>query len=167
MLGNSKGQIQCHNSFCIIYTSWLSCMSPCCALTMGLIVPSKYNCPPDCDFHTSPTWTYTETAWWAAVSRSPRAACRPPLRPCTLLPSGAWWCPDLIFVIFSPQMYFLGSIFLHMKARKLWQNLPKIFKNSLNFPKISPHDNFFSTNIIWDIFDKYKHIAPPVLPTLH
>ena len=23
---------------------------------------------------------------------------------------------DLIFVIFSPQMYFLGSIFLHMKA---------------------------------------------------
>ena len=31
----------------------------------------------------------------------------------------------LIFVIFSPQMYFLGSIFLHMKARKLWQNLPK------------------------------------------
>ena len=26
---------------------------------------------------------------------------------------------------FSPQMYFLGSIFLHMKACKLWQNLPK------------------------------------------
>ena len=45
---------------------------------------------------------------------------------------------DLMFVIFSPQMYFLGSIFLHMKVCKLWQNLPK-------FPKIYPHDNFFST----------------------
>ena len=29
---------------------------------------------------------------------------------------------DLIFVIFSPQMYFWRSIFLHMKVRKLWQN---------------------------------------------
>ena len=36
---------------------------------------------------------------------------------------------------FSPQMYFLGSIFLHMKARKLWQNLPKSPKISQNFPK--------------------------------
>ena len=50
---------------------------------------------------------------------------------------------------FYPQMYFLGSIFLHMKARKLWQNLPK-------FPYISLHDNFFSTNIICDICDKYE-----------
>ena len=32
-----------------------------------------------------------------------------------------------------------------MKVRKLWQNLPK-------FPKISPRDNFFSTNIICDIW---------------
>ena len=32
-------------------------------------------------------------------------------------------CSDLIFVIFSPQM-FLGSIFLHMKARKLWRDFP-------------------------------------------
>ena len=56
-------------------------------------------------------------------------------------------------------MYFLGSIFLHMKARKLWQNLPKSLKFSQHFsifPKISPHDNFFSTNIIWDICDKYE-----------
>ena len=48
---------------------------------------------------------------------------------------------DLIFVIFSPQMFFLGSIFLHMKVRKLWQNLPKFIKISQkfpNFPKISP-----------------------------
>ena len=56
---------------------------------------------------------------------------------------------DLIFVIFSPQMYFLGSIFLHMKARKLWQSL-------LKFPKISPHDNFFTTNIICNNCDKYE-----------
>ena len=34
---------------------------------------------------------------------------------------------------FSPQMYFLGSIFLHMKACKLWQNLPKFLKISQNF----------------------------------
>ena len=61
---------------------------------------------------------------------------------------------DLFFVIFSPQMYFWGSIFLHKKARKLWQNLPnfsKISQNFSKFPKISPHDNFFSTNIICDI----------------
>ena len=31
---------------------------------------------------------------------------------------------DLIFVIFSPQLYFLGSIFLHV-TRKFWQHLPK------------------------------------------
>ena len=42
---------------------------------------------------------------------------------------------DLIFVIFSPQMYFLGSIFLHMKVPKLWQNLPKFPNISQNFPK--------------------------------
>ena len=41
--------------------------------------------------------------------------------------------PDLIFVILSPQMYFLGSIFLHMKVRKLWQNLPKFPICSQNF----------------------------------
>ena len=46
-------------------------------------------------------------------------------------------------------MYFLGSIFLHMKVRKLWQNFSK-------FPKISPHDSFFSTDIICDICDKYE-----------
>ena len=66
---------------------------------------------------------------------------------------------NLIFVIFSPQMYFLGPFSLHMKARQLWQNLPTILKISQNFPKfpkISPHDNFFSTNIICDICDKYE-----------
>ena len=45
-----------------------------------------------------------------------------------------WMLPDLIFVIFSPQMYFLGSIFLHMKVHKLWQNFPKFPKISQNFP---------------------------------
>ena len=30
--------------------------------------------------------------------------------------------PDLISVIFSPQMYFWAQFFLHMEARKLWQN---------------------------------------------
>ena len=44
---------------------------------------------------------------------------------------------DLIFVIFSPQMYFLSSIFLHIKARKLWQNLPKNSQNCLQFLNIS------------------------------
>ena len=46
-------------------------------------------------------------------------------------------------------MYFLGSIFLHMKARKLWQNLPKFpkfFKNFSKFPNISQN---FST---WQFF---------------
>ena len=59
---------------------------------------------------------------------------------------------DLIFVIFSPQMYFLGSIFLHMKARKLWQNLPKFSQIFSKFPKISPHDNSFSRNIICELW---------------
>ena len=44
---------------------------------------------------------------------------------------------ELIFVIFSPQMNFFGSIFLHMKAGKLWQNLPKFPKIFQNFSKIS------------------------------
>ena len=76
---------------------------------------------------------------------------------------------DLIFVIFSPQMYFLGSIFLHMKARKLWQNLtkfPKISENVPKFPKISPHDNFFSTNIIRDIRDKSELCKNDITSTL-
>ena len=47
---------------------------------------------------------------------------------------------------FSPQLYFLGSIFLHMKARKLWQNLPKFPKISQKFPKFSQN---FST---WQFF---------------
>ena len=74
--------------------------------------------------------------------------------------------PDLIFVIFSPQMYFLGSIFLHMKARKVWQNSPKFLNiwRNFQFPhnchtwkvEISPHDNFFFTNIIRDIRGKYE-----------
>ena len=38
---------------------------------------------------------------------------------------------DLIFVIFLHKCT-LGSFFLHMKARKLWQNFSK-------FPKISQH----------------------------
>ena len=33
---------------------------------------------------------------------------------------------------------------------------PKISQNFPNFPKISPHDNFFSENIIRDIRDKYQ-----------
>ena len=33
---------------------------------------------------------------------------------------------------------------------------PKISQNPPKFPKISPHDNFFSTNIICDICDKYE-----------
>ena len=42
---------------------------------------------------------------------------------------------DLIFVIFLHKCIFLGSIFLHMKARKLWQNLPKFLKISQISPK--------------------------------
>ena len=55
----------------------------------------------------------------------------------------------LIFVISSPHMYFLGSIFLHMKARKLWQNLPKFPKISQNFPNFSKISQNFST---WQFF---------------
>ena len=68
--------------------------------------------------------------------------------------SWCWSRPHICH--FSPRMYFLGSIFLHMKARKLWQNLPKFLKISPKIPKISPRDNFFSTNIICDICDKYE-----------
>ena len=60
----------------------------------------------------------------------------------------------------------LGSIFLHMKARKLWQNFPKFLHMWRNFQfshnchiwkaEISPHDNFFSTDINRDIRDKYE-----------
>ena len=60
---------------------------------------------------------------------------------------------------FFPQMYFLGSIFLHMKARKLWQNLSKCLKISPNFPKISQNFStwqFFFTNMICDLCDKYE-----------
>ena len=42
---------------------------------------------------------------------------------------------------------------------KISQNFPKFLKNfpkCLQKPKISPHDNFFSTNIIRDIRDKYQ-----------
>ena len=46
-----------------------------------------------------------------------------------------WMLRPHICHFFSPQMYFLGSIFLHMKVRKLWQNLPKLLKISQNFPK--------------------------------
>ena len=46
-------------------------------------------------------------------------------------------------------MYFLGSIFLHMKARKLWQNLPKFPKISQNFPKFLKISQNFST---WKFF---------------
>ena len=53
------------------------------------------------------------------------------------------------YLSFFSTNILLGSIFLHMKARELWQNFPK-------FSKISPHDNFFSTNIICDICDKYE-----------
>ena len=53
-------------------------------------------------------------------------------------------------------MNFLGSIFLHMKARELWQNLPKFLKIPQNFFKISANDNFFPTNIIRDFQDKYQ-----------
>ena len=35
-------------------------------------------------------------------------------------------------------------------------NCGKISQNFSKFPKISPHDNFFSTNIICDICDKYE-----------
>ena len=60
--------------------------------------------------------------------------------------------PDLIVVIFSPQMYFLGSIFLHMKARKLWQNFPKIshfFQNIPKFLHIWRNFNFPHNCYIW------------------
>ena len=53
---------------------------------------------------------------------------------------------DLIFVIFSPQMFFLGSIFFHMKACKFWQNLPKFPKISQNFSKFL-HMTIFSPQI--------------------
>ena len=33
-----------------------------------------------------------------------------------------WMLPDLIFVIFSPQMYFLGSIFLHINCSRISQS---------------------------------------------
>ena len=56
--------------------------------------------------------------------------------------------PDLTFVIFSSTNVLLGSIFLHMKASKLWQNLPKFPILSQKFPKISPYANFLWTNIV-------------------
>ena len=39
---------------------------------------------------------------------------------------------------------------------KFLQNFPKVPKISPIFPKVYPHDNFFSTNIICDICDKYE-----------
>ena len=46
---------------------------------------------------------------------------------------------DLIFVTFSPQMYFLGSIFLHMKARKMWQILPNFMSSVSKLVPRCPH----------------------------
>ena len=73
--------------------------------------------------------------------------------------------PDICH-LFSTNV-LLGSIILHIKARKLWQNFPtfpKIFQIFPKFPhnchtlkaEIFHHDNFFSKNIIRDISDKYQ-----------
>ena len=85
---------------------------------------------------------------------------------------------------FFPTNVLLGSIFLHMKARiygdvstshtchmwrisdfstsAMWRHLH--MRRNFQFPhnchtwkdEISPHDNFFSANIIRDICDKYQ-----------
>ena len=61
---------------------------------------------------------------------------------------------DLIFVIFLHKCT-LGSFFLHMKARKLWQNF--LFFSS-NFPKISPHVQKFSISPTIVIHGKLKFL---------
>ena len=43
----------------------------------------------------------------------------------------------------------------------------KISQNFKKFPKISPHDNFFSTNIIFDICDEHELCRDPDHPAEH
>ena len=46
-------------------------------------------------------------------------------------------------------MYFLGSIFLPMKARKLWQNFPKFPNFSQNVPKFLHMTIFLHKYNLW------------------
>ena len=64
-------------------------------------------------------------------------------------------CRPHICHFFSTNVLF-GLNFFHMEARKISQNFSKFYKISQYFSKIPPHDNFFSTNIIRDICDKYE-----------
>ena len=48
------------------------------------------------------------------------------------------------------------STWKRINCGKISQNFLKFLKFSQNFSKISPHDNFFSSNIICDICDKYE-----------
>ena len=102
--------------------------------------------------------------WWKLCNSHEGAGLRP--NPGLLWSLIMHWSDRLYALLIRPHIchffstnVLLGSIFLHMNARKLWQNLPKFPKISQNFPKfpkIFPHDNFFSTNIICDICDKYE-----------
>ena len=74
-------------------------------------------------------------------------------------PKNPFFYPDLIFVIFLHKCTFWAQYFFHMNrvnCGKISQNVPKFPKIPSKFPKISQHDNFFSTNIICDIFGKYE-----------
>ena len=105
--------------------------------------------------------------------------------------------PNLIFVIFSPKMYFWAQFFStwkrvncgkkcinfaymatfstshtchmwrisdfstsvmwrHLKFLHMWRNFQFPHNCHTWKAEISPHDNFFSTNIIRDIRDKYQ-----------
>ena len=83
-------------------------------------------------------WTFSSSfhAWWWPCNTS--AYCKRFLTSVSHTRMKNMQTSDvpLVFVIFSPQMYFLGLIFLHMKARKLWQNLPKFLHMTIVSPQM-------------------------------
>ena len=54
---------------------------------------------------------------------------------------------------FWAQFFFTWK---YVNCGKIFQNFSNFFQNFPDFPKISPHDNIFSTNMICDICDKYE-----------
>ena len=65
-----------------------------------------------------------------------------------------WFLPIFLHKCTFRAQFF--STWKRVNCGKISQIFPQFLKISQNFSKMSPHDNFFSTNIICDICYKYE-----------
>ena len=71
-----------------------------------------------------------------------------------------WLRTDLIFVIFSPQMYFWAQFFSTLKRVNCGKNFPKFPNFSQNFSTWQFFLHKYNLWYLWQIWALYKYLLP-------